>query len=84
MVNADVRLWPRVEICRAFVLSELRRILYFEQNRVEVRFPGPKRVILVSVRRALIVCFLRLPFFRQFRLEMRREAFSLDLFELIR
>jgi hypothetical protein len=29
-----VRLWPRVEILRAFVLSELRRILLIGQNRV--------------------------------------------------
>jgi hypothetical protein len=61
-VNADVRLWRRVEICRAFVLSELRRILLFEQNRVEMRFPVRKRVILVSVRWGLIACFLRLLF----------------------
>src|ERR1700722_1500917 len=30
------RLWPRVEMSRSFVLSKLRRILYIEQNRVEV------------------------------------------------
>jgi hypothetical protein len=29
--------WPRVEILRAFVLSELRRILHFAQNRVETQ-----------------------------------------------
>jgi hypothetical protein len=29
-------LWPRVEILRRFVLSELRHILHFAQNRVEM------------------------------------------------
>jgi hypothetical protein len=32
-----MRLWPRVEILRSFVLSMLRRFLYFVQNRVEMR-----------------------------------------------
>jgi len=31
-----VRLWPRVEISAFFVFFELRRFLYFGQNRVEV------------------------------------------------
>jgi len=29
-------LWPRVEISGSFVLSKLRRFLYFVQNRVEM------------------------------------------------
>jgi hypothetical protein len=38
-MRVDVRLWPRVEIGRCFVLSELRRILLVEQNRVENQWP---------------------------------------------
>ena len=37
LVGGDVRLWPRVEISAFFVFFELRRFLYFGQNRVEVR-----------------------------------------------
>jgi hypothetical protein len=36
LVCGDVRLWPRVEISAFFVFCELRRFLYFGQNRVEV------------------------------------------------
>jgi hypothetical protein len=41
------------------------------QNRLEARFLDPGWLILVSVRRGLIVCFLRLLFAGQFRLEVR-------------
>jgi hypothetical protein len=37
LVGGCVRLWPRVEISAFFVFFELRRFLYFGQNRVEVR-----------------------------------------------
>jgi hypothetical protein len=30
-------LWPRVEMARSFVLSKLRHILHFDQNRIEMR-----------------------------------------------
>jgi len=79
-VNADVRLWPRVENLPSFVLWKLRRFLYFVQNRVETQFPGPNRVILVSVRWGLIACFLRFLFLDQFRLELRPRA---DLFGFV-
>ena len=36
LVGGYVRLWPRVENSGFFVFFELRRILYFGQNRVEV------------------------------------------------
>ena len=36
-VSDVVRLWPRVEMSRSFVLNELRRILHICQNRVEVQ-----------------------------------------------
>ena len=80
-MNADVWLWPRVENLPSFVLWKLGRFLYFVQNRVETQFPGPKRVILVSVRWGLIVCFLRFLFLGQFRLELRPR---LDLLGTIR
>ena len=80
-MNADVWLWPRVENLPSFVLWKLRRFLYFVQNRVEMRFLGPKRAILISVRWGLIACFLRFLFLDQFRLELRPRV---DLFELIR
>ena len=70
-MNAGMWLWPRVEICLAFVLSELRRFLYFVQNRVETRFLDSGWLILVSVRWGLIACFLRFLFVGQFRLELR-------------
>jgi hypothetical protein len=35
LAGGFVRLWPRVEISGLFVLFELRRFLYFGQNRVE-------------------------------------------------
>ena len=36
-VTLAVRLWPRVEMSRSFVLRELRRILHICQNRVEMQ-----------------------------------------------
>ena len=46
-------------------------LLYFDQNRVEMRFLDPGWLTLVSVRWGLMVCFLWLLFLGQFRLEMR-------------
>ena len=40
LVGGHVRLWPRVENSGFFVFFELRRFLYFGQNRVEVRRRG--------------------------------------------
>ena len=45
-------------------------LLYFDQNRVEMRFLDPGWLILVSVRWDLIVCFLWFLFAGHFRLEM--------------
>jgi|ERR1700735_578017 len=36
-LQADVRLWPRVDTSRSFVFRELRHILHICQNRVEMR-----------------------------------------------
>jgi hypothetical protein len=41
-VSDVVRLWPRVEMSRSFVLRELRRILHICQNRVEMQLGGSK------------------------------------------
>jgi len=51
-VTLAVRLWPRVEISRSFVLRELRRFLHIWQNRVEMRLgrPNPSRKTLWGSR----------------------------------
>jgi hypothetical protein len=42
MRGASVQFWNRVEMRRAFVLSELRRVLLIGQNRVEMRLRTSK------------------------------------------
>lgn len=42
IVTAYVRFWPRLEMSRSFVLSELGRILFVRQNRLGMRLWGSK------------------------------------------
>jgi hypothetical protein len=41
-VTVAVRLWPRVEMSRSFLLRELRHILHIWQNRVEMQTRSSK------------------------------------------
>jgi hypothetical protein len=45
-VTRAVQLWPRVEMSRSFVLSELRRFLHIGQNRVEMQARSSKLRVL--------------------------------------
>jgi len=50
LIGGYVRLGPRVEISAFFVFFELRRFLYFGQNRVEVGEPFAKNGSFSTVR----------------------------------
>jgi hypothetical protein len=41
--ECDVRFWPRLENVGSFVLSELQRILFVSQNRLEIAEQGSER-----------------------------------------
>jgi hypothetical protein len=41
--ECDVQFWPRLENARSFVLSELQRILFVSQNRLEIAEQGSER-----------------------------------------
>jgi hypothetical protein len=41
--NRNARFWNRLENARSFVLSELQRILFVSQNRLEIAEQGSER-----------------------------------------
>jgi hypothetical protein len=58
LVGGYVRLWPRVEISAFFVFFELRRFVYFGQNRVEAGDPFAKNASFSTIdSRAGALCF---------------------------